>query len=401
MRLRLLILVAIAPLGVWAAMPLGSQASAGAKLSSLQHKIAVTEQKVGRKRGTERLLSGDIAVYTRRINRLQSHISVLTRREVRIQSDLGRKRTELARIQEELRQQRARLARLRSRLVVTRKVLAARLVELYKADTPDIVSVVLSARGFADLLERGDFLKRISDADRKIVLAVKTAKEDSTRTAKRLTVLEARQQKVTAVILSRRNEIAGVRRELIGTRVGYSKTRSGKAAALTNVRKEREQLEGDLASFRAEQAKISATLRSSQGLLPAGPIRQGSGMLIWPVNGPITSGFCERRAWEACHPGIDIGVPSGTPIRAAATGRVALMQSEGASGGYGNFTCVQHTGALSTCYAHQSSFATSTGARVRRGQVIGYTGCTGLCFGPHLHFEVRINGSVVNPLNYL
>ena len=107
------------------------------------------------------------------------------------------------------------------------------------------------------------------------------------------------------------------------------------------------------------------------------------------------------RAGERCHPGCDLGVPAGTPIRAAAAGRVALLQSVGASGGYGNFTCIQHSGSLSTCYAHQSRFATSLGANVSQGQVIGYVGCTGLCFGDHLHFEVRVNGSVVNPMAYL
>ena len=77
------------------------------------------------------------------------------------------------------------------------------------------------------------------------------------------------------------------------------------------------------------------------------------------------------------------------------------MQSVGASGGYGNYTCISHTATLSTCYAHQSRFATSLGANVSQGQIIGYSGCTGLCFGAHLHFEVRINGAVTNPLNYL
>ena len=89
--------------------------------------------------------------------------------------------------------------------------------------------------------------------------------------------------------------------------------------------------------------------------------------MIWPVNGPITSPFCESRAWESCHPGIDIGVPAGTPIRAAKAGKVVLMQSDGVSGGYGNFTCIQHDGALSTCYAHQSRFGTSLGAQVGAG----------------------------------
>jgi len=91
-------------------------------------------------------------------------------------------------------------------------------------------------------------------------------------------------------------------------------------------------------------------------------------------------------------------VPSGTPIRAALGGRVALA---GPTGGYGNYTCLQHTATLSTCYAHQSSIGVSVGQTVSKGQVIGISGCTGLCFGPHLHFEVRISGAVTNPLNYL
>ena len=128
---------------------------------------------------------------------------------------------------------------------------------------------------------------------------------------------------------------------------------------------------------------------------------QSSQGFIWPVNGPVTSPFCEQRAWESCHPGIDIGIPSGTPIHAAADGVGEFTQPAASSGGYGNFTCIQHSGSMSTCYAHQSRFATSMGASVSQGQVIGYTGCTGRCFGPHLHFEVRINRAVTNPMNYL
>ena len=120
--------------------------------------------------------------------------------------------------------------------------------------------------------------------------------------------------------------------------------------------------------------------------------------MIWPVNGPITSPFCERRSWESCHPGIDIGVPGGTPIRAADSGTVRVASM---NGGYGNYTCIAHSASLSTCYAHQSRYAVSVGQNVSKGQVIGYIGCTGLCFGDHLHFEVRINGQVTNPMNYL
>jgi murein DD-endopeptidase MepM/ murein hydrolase activator NlpD len=261
--------------------------------------------------------------------------------------------------------------------------------------------VIMSSKGFADLLERGEFMERVSEQDQRIIKIVRDARAEATATAQRLDRLERRQQRVTEIVQQRRDEIARAKQGLIDTKVGLDGTRQDKARALGTVRAERKQLEGNLSGLKAEQAKIQSTLQQAQGSLPAGPIKHGNGSLIWPVNGPITSPFCERRAWESCHPGIDIGVPAGTPIRAAAAGKVALMQSVGASGGYGNFTCIQHTGALSTCYAHQSRFATSLGASVSQGQVIGYVGCTGLCFGDHLHFEVRINGAVTNPLNYL
>ncbi|HEX2397703.1 MAG TPA: peptidoglycan DD-metalloendopeptidase family protein [Solirubrobacteraceae bacterium] len=153
------------------------------------------------------------------------------------------------------------------------------------------------------------------------------------------------------------------------------------------------QVREELEALQREQSRIERTILDSSA-----PIRQGSGRFIWPVFGPITSPFCERRSWEACHPGVDIGVPAGTAIRAADTGQVVLARPQG---GYGNLTCIAHTASLSTCYAHQSRMLVTPGQVVMRGQVIGAVGCTGLCFGAHLHFEVRVQGRVVNPMAYL
>jgi murein DD-endopeptidase MepM/ murein hydrolase activator NlpD len=114
------------------------------------------------------------------------------------------------------------------------------------------------------------------------------------------------------------------------------------------------------------------------------------------VNGPVVSGFGMR--WGRMHEGIDIGVGYGTPIRAAAAGRVVYA---GWMSGYGNLVAIDHGGRVSTAYGHQSSVAVGVGQVVSQGQTIGYVGCTGHCFGPHLHFEVRINGSPVDPLGYL
>jgi murein DD-endopeptidase MepM/ murein hydrolase activator NlpD len=402
MRIRLLIAAAALPFALWALLPLPSDgASPSSRLNDVQKKIQATRGKIGRRKGTERVLTTQISAYNARIGTLQARIGRLERRQAQVQADLDHKRAELNRLQDELRSERRRLVRLRKRLGVARAALAQRLVELYQADAPDLVTVILNSNGFADLLERGEFMQRVSDQDQHIISIVRSARADATATEARLQIFERRQRRVTQIVLSNRNQIAGFKQTLIDTRVGLDGTRSDKQRALTSVRSERHHLEGALSSLKAEQAKIQATLQKAAGTLPAGAIKRGDGSMIWPVNGPITSPFCERRAWEACHPGIDIGVPSGTPIRAAASGKVTLMQSVGASGGYGNYTCISHTSTLSTCYAHQSRFATSLGASVSQGQVIGYSGCTGLCFGAHLHFEVRINGAVTNPLNYL
>jgi peptidoglycan DL-endopeptidase CwlO len=389
---------------LWASLPLPSS---GQSLPQINSRISSTRAKIGRKKGTERVLTSDIAAYSRHIEHLQVRISGLQRRETVLQADLDRKRAELEVVQRRLRAERARLVRLRARLVVARKALAQRLVELYRSDPPDLVTVVLDSNGFAELLERGEFMRRISDSDRRIVMVVRAARRDATQSAQRLGELERRQRAVAAAILQRTREVSQVKQGLIGTRVGYANTRADKQHALMKVRSDRENLEGHLTALVSEQRQVQAKLAAvaqqegASGSLPAGPVKQGSGQLIWPVNGPITSPFCERRAWEACHPGMDIGVASGTPIRAAAAGRVVLVQGEGASGGYGNYTCIQHTASMSTCYAHQSSIGVHVGQSVSQGQVIGLSGCTGRCYGPHLHFEVRINGAVTNPMNYL
>jgi murein DD-endopeptidase MepM/ murein hydrolase activator NlpD len=397
MRVRVLVAAAALPLVLWAILPLGStaQSSKQRELSELQARIDRARARIGRKKGTERVLTTQISRYSRRIRHLQGHISTLSTRQERIEADLDAKRSELERLRSDLRAERARLVRLRARLAVTRAVLRARLVEIYKAGKPDLLTVVLNSDGFADLLERSEFIARISDQDRRIVELVGTAKLDAVRSEKRLSRLEDRQQRLTDAVQARRDEVAAIRMALIGTRVGYSRTKAGKAAALGKVRVDRAHLQDHVDDLEAASSKIARQLAAAQRQNAGDlPIRRGSGSMIWPVNGQITGAFGEQR------PG-DIAAAQGTPIHAADDGRVVLMQGIGASGGYGNYSCVQHTTTLSTCYAHQSRFGTSIGRSVGKGEIIGYVGNTGHSFGAHLHFEVRVNGAPVQPLGYL
>ncbi len=390
-RVRLFVLVAAIPFALWLVLPVLSD---GAPLSS---RIESKQQEIERKKGRERVLTTTISSYTRRIDVLEGDISTLQTRQVRIEADLAAKRRELAGLQDRLRQERILLVKLRARLAEARAALSDRLVERYKADEPDVVTVILESDGFAELLERTEFMQRVSQQDARIIDRVRTAKAESVAAEKELQGLEERQRQVTAVVARRAQEVAAIKDRLVDRRQQYTSVKDDKTQALVSTRDQRQDLEGDLAALEKEQSAVLARLQSVQGGGgAAGPIRPGSGSMIWPVDGPVVSPFGMR--WGRLHAGVDIAVGAGAPIRAADSGSVVLL---GWTGGCGNYTCISHGGALSTCYAHQSAYATSMGASVSKGQVIGSVGCTGHCFGDHLHFEVRVNGAPVDPMGYL
>lgn len=373
---------------------LSSPAFSQTKLKEVEKQIDSTQKKISKRKGTEKVLASDIARWSRRINKLQGSISTLESRQERIERDLDARSEQLGRTQRELRFQRARLTRLRTKLKQGQVLLAKRLVDLYQADRPDLLSVVLSSNGFADLIQRSEFLGRIQAQDERIITTVRSAKKDATETTARLDTLERRQRTLKNQVEKRRDEVAAVKRDLVDTRVGYTRTKQGKARALAATRENRKHLEDHLGELVKESNRIQGVLSS----VSVGPIRQGSGRFVWPINGTLTSPFCESRSWESCHPGIDIAAPTGTPIRAADSGTVRIA---GWTGGYGNYTCIQHTASLSSCYGHQSAIHVRVGQSVSKGQVIGLVGSTGFSTGPHLHFEVRINGAVTNPMSYL
>jgi len=130
------------------------------------------------------------------------------------------------------------------------------------------------------------------------------------------------------------------------------------------------------------------------------PARADDDSFIWPVRGAVTGQFNEPRSGHF-HDGIDIPTAMGTPIRAAKAGRVVMREEQA---GYGKYTCLAH-GKLLTCYGHQSRFNTRVGARVKRGQVIGYVGNSGNAPAIHLHFEVRRGakpwGKPLDPMRFL
>jgi murein DD-endopeptidase MepM/ murein hydrolase activator NlpD len=169
------------------------------------------------------------------------------------------------------------------------------------------------------------------------------------------------------------------------------------ASAEVKAHKETLEAQEDLAAAQKESDALEAELKSYTSTQT-----WGGGKLGWPVIGRITSEFGYRIrpnfGYRQLHTGIDIAVPSGTPIRAAGDG---VVYSAGWKGSYGNAVIIDHGSGIMTLYGHNSGFAVSTGQTVKRGQVIAYAGSTGNSTGPHCHFEVRVNGTPQNPRAWL
>jgi murein DD-endopeptidase MepM/ murein hydrolase activator NlpD len=393
---KLFLVVIVLGLAAYLALPMPGQSR------SLPDKIERKKRQVQKKRAREGVLTQDISAYSTRIRGLQGDIRAYASREAKLQGSLQQKRAEVQRVQDRLEVAQDRLVRLRARLTEATDALATRLVEIYKDDEPDVVTVILESDGFADMLDRTAFLERISEQDQAIVSRVRVLKKQTKQLTDELGELEERKQAAADAILAQKNQVAQARAQLVERQGALADARAKRRTVLASTRDHRANLEGDLRALEREQAAVQARIRAASGGGggggggSAGPIKRGSGGLIWPVNGPVVSPFGMR--WGRLHAGVDIAVPNGTPVRASQSGRVIIA---GVVGGYGNYICIAHGGSLSTCYAHNTSLGVSQGQSVKQGQVIASSGCTGHCFGPHVHFETRVNGSPVDPMGYL
>ncbi len=367
-----------------------------ASADELESKLDRAEAKLSEVRERSGVLTTTISRYKDRIERLTREVAVLRGREAAVEVRLDAKQAELDRAVAELDTAKRHLAVVRARLERALVALRERLIAIYETGTPDVLSVIVGADGYDDLIGRTEYLNHIRGMDEAIVGRVRDLRDQVKSTVFRLRTAKNRIEAARDAIAAEERALAGARAAVERRQSALVAVRGERVAALERIRETEQELHGEVTEIQAELAARLGETASAP--LPAGPIRYGSGQLIWPVDGPVVSTFGMR--WGRMHEGIDIAVPAGTPIRAAASGSVVLVQSDAESGGYGNFTCLDHGGGLQTCYAHQSSFAVTAGS-VSQGDVIGYAGCTGHCFGDHLHFEVRVGGGPTDPLGYL
>jgi septal ring factor EnvC (AmiA/AmiB activator) len=276
---------------VAAALVAVALALVGPALSGAQSEGDLRNQ-ADRARAREQGLAGDVARLGQLVNKLDNDIAVIERRRAEVQAQLDADRAKLATLREELRAERRRVVRLRARLREARHILSARLVELYQTPQPDLVTVIMQAKGFADLLEQSTYVKAIGHQDQKIIDIVKAARIDAAQAVKRLARDEARQEDITAAIEARRNALVGISASLQGRRAAVAQARAARAALLASTRAQRQNLEKRIA--RLEAARARAAMVPGPGgpwAIPWAVVQCESGGQNLPPNFASASGY--------------------------------------------------------------------------------------------------------------
>ncbi|HZQ66746.1 MAG TPA: peptidoglycan DD-metalloendopeptidase family protein [Gaiellaceae bacterium] len=378
-------LVVVAPA---AAGTIEHKRSVDERIADLKDRVAVTQAK-------EAALQAEIDAASSRIRALEQQVGDVSQRLEPLEDELRLRELKLNRLNALYQVQSQQLAFLRAQYQTAVARMNARLVAAYETQPPDTLAVVLSARSFGELLDSFDYIRAIADYDRRVVDEVTSSKRQVAKALARTRAARATVSRQAEVVAVRVHQARVLREELIASQGRLEEARRQKKVSLDSLSASERADASEIDALQAVSASLAAKIQAAQAHSTVRRASSASGF-VWPVNAGLTSPFGWR--WGRMHEGVDLGAAYGTPILAAAAGTVIYA---GWMGGYGNLVVIDHGGGLSTAYGHQSRIAVAVGQAVAQGQVIGYVGSTGHSTGPHLHFEVRVDGQPVDPLGYL
>jgi len=369
----------------------------GAEKAQVDQRIAELQAEISAAKEQEGVLTSQLGAVLNELEAAQSAVEQAEGSLDLLESELATEQERLERLTALLDEQTRRLRRLQEEFRRAVRILEARVRAIYIEEEPDALSVLVSATTFGDLIDSYEFVSRIGLQDQQIAGQVETAKRLAAEKRRATEETQRLTAATVSVIAARTDEARTVRNELASNRDTLAAARRLKQSALATSRETREEYLDEVDALAAQSAALAAAIRDAQaGAGSTGTGTPSASGFIWPVNGPVVSGYGMR--WGRLHEGIDITASSGTPIWAAAAGTVIHA---GWLGGYGNLVVVDHGNGLATAYAHASAILVGIGQQVAQGDTIALIGSTGNSSGPHLHFEVRVNGAAVDPLFYL
>ncbi|NLT20696.1 MAG: peptidoglycan DD-metalloendopeptidase family protein [Syntrophomonadaceae bacterium] len=343
------------------------------QLQEVGKDISQTRSKIDSVKKQERSIMGEI-------QRLEKNIVA---NERQLESTVDR----IAYLEENIAQLEIEIKDAQQELDDKTELLSERLIVLYEQGDVSYLEVLLSATDIKDFLTRYDMVNAIVEQDVDLIDTIDKQKHD----------LETKKSDLAV----KQNELKKNYEDQKSIKDTLDQQKSNKKGVLSSVQQEKNAYLRALEELEQTSRELESMIRRMQG---GSTTQLGTGTYTWPTPGysSITSAYGMRYhpilKVRKMHTGVDIGAPGGASIVAADSGKVIHC---GWMGGYGQVIVVDHGNGLSTLYAHMSAYAVSNGASVTKGQTIGRVGSTGWSTGPHLHFEVRINGSYTDPMAYI
>lgn len=342
-------------------------------------------------------LAGEIQATRERMDEVLASLTDLRTELFAVESGISRKARSLRDVRTDLHAQYQSLAMTRSELGAARDDAVFHAVETYMSAGSGVPAVALSAKVWTDIAVGLVYLDQVTADGTSTVERFETLLVDEQQASEEIEEREAELSADLAELHAAEDRLAVLQDEMVKASATLDEVYEDQRSLLAAYDAEIEEIEGEIAALEKEQASIRKLIAQQTAAAGSSP-----GTLRRPVPGAISSGFGPRihpiHGYSLMHNGVDMNGDTGQPIAAAASGTVIFA---GVKGGYGNSVMIDHGGGMVTLYAHQSKMAVTAGDSVTSGQTIGYVGSTGVSTGPHLHFEVRINGNPVNPARYL
>lgn len=372
------------------------------KLDDAARKEERARQKVERLQARSSQLSSTVKVLDAEAARVQAEVNALDSRLDKLNSNIAEVQAELTAAQQRLNVLAGELKQVMGRLERRTDLFTNRAVAAYMAGPTSHLEGLLSASTFNEVVDRTSYYESALDADSKIVEEIRILRAETEIKQNQVMDEEERIAAQKMKLEADRSEVAQLRQERDAVLEAQMAVIGQKESVLASINSKKAHYQRVVAALEADQSRITALLQARTSASSVGAMPTGGGQLLWPTAGPLTSPYGYRThpifGDSRLHTGIDIGAPYGATVIASDAGVVAYV---GVMSGYGNVVVVDHGGGLATTYNHLSAFSVSSGQQVGRGVPVGNVGCSGYCTGPHLHFEVRVNGSPVDPMPYL
>lgn len=377
--------------------------------SKINGEISKLKDELSEVSGDYAEILGQLDTINNRKAGVEAQVADLEGKMADAQSDLDAATARLAKVQAQLDTAQAKLKTAQDQLADSDKRMTDQALDAYMGvqKNTNMAEFVLRSDDIRDASAASEYMSQVVQDRASIVEQNRELQGQADDAKISVQKIYDQAQADRETVVKRQNELSLQKGQLDGLYAQVQSEADAQAALLAQVEVKRVDIQSQMDSLQAQSDSIAMLLRalSNPGVNSA-PTPTGKGVLQLPVLGArLSSPFGMRldpvMNRYQLHAGQDLAVPTGTQIRAAADGVVVSVLPTSSSGGYGNYTCISHGNGLATCYAHQSQFLVTKGQTVKRGQVIGLSGSTGFSTGPHLHFEVRVNGTPVNPLGYL